>query len=80
MAKGIEILATPPSGAERVLSPEALAFVEKLHRQFQPVRRDLLDRRAKRHAEFDAGTLPTFLQETESVRTAADALGSGELP
>jgi len=53
MEKGIRILAKPPAGAEAVLSPEALAFVEKLHRQFQPTRQTLLAQRAKRQAEFD---------------------------
>ncbi len=71
MAKGIEVLAKPPSSAEEILSTEALAFVEKLHRQFQPTRQSLLKRRAERQAEFDAGALPKFLPETESVRTGA---------
>jgi malate synthase len=70
MEKGIRILAKPPAGSEAVLSREALAFVEKLHRQFQPTRQALLAQRAKRQAEFDAGALPAFLQETASVRTA----------
>jgi malate synthase len=68
MGKGIEVLRKPPAGAEAILSGEALGFVESLHRQFQPRRRELLERRAKRQAEFDAGSLPDFLPETESVR------------
>ena len=70
-ARGIEVLARPPSSAAEILSADALAFIEKLHRQFQPARRALLARRAERQAEFDAGALPKFLPETESVRTGA---------
>jgi malate synthase len=43
-----------------ILSPEALAFVEKLVRQFESRRRDLLHRRALRQKEFDAGNFPDF--------------------
>jgi malate synthase len=71
MEKGIRILSKPPAGAEGILSPEALAFVEKLHRQFEPARQALLLRRAERQKEFDAGALPKFLPETESVRTGS---------
>jgi malate synthase len=55
-------------GSEVILTPEALSFVEKLHRQFNPTREELLRRRAQRQAELDAGKLFTFLPETESVR------------
>ena len=44
MTRGIQVLAKVPPGAEAVLSADALAFVEKLHRQFQPTRRALLQR------------------------------------
>jgi malate synthase len=71
MTDGIRVLAPPPSGAETILSPEALAFIEKLHRQFEPTRQALLKRRAERQKEFDAGTLPAFLPETETVQTGA---------
>ncbi len=65
---GIRVLAGPPEGGGEILSPEALAFVEALHRQFEPIRRNLLDRRKARQAEFDRGVLPDFLPETASVR------------
>src|SRR5512141_1526144 len=68
MEKGIRILVRPPAGGEAILSEAALGFVEKLHRRFQPARRDVLARRAARQAEFDAGALPAFLAETEPVR------------
>jgi malate synthase len=71
MAKGIDVLAKLPSGAGEILSAGALAFLEKLHRQFQPARQALLKRRAERQVEFDGGALPKFLPETESIRTGA---------
>jgi malate synthase len=69
--KGIRILAKPPAAAEAILSREALAFAEKLHREFEPTRRALLGRRRLRQAEFDAGGLPDFLPETKTVRTGS---------
>jgi malate synthase len=54
----------------QILTPEALAFVAKLHRQFEPRRRELLARRAARQKEFDAGRLPDFLPETKKIRDA----------
>jgi malate synthase len=68
MAKGIQVLSKPLAGAEGILSAQALAFVERLHRQFEPTRQTLLRRRAARQAEFDGGAMPHFLSETESVR------------
>ncbi len=54
----------------RILTPEALAFVAKLHRNFEARRQELLARRAARQKEFDAGKLPDFLPETKSIRDA----------
>ena len=51
-----------------ILTPEALAFVAKLHRQFEVRRQQLLAARAARQKEFDAGKLPDFLPETKQVR------------
>src|SRR5215471_6299306 len=59
-----------PESAERVLSPEALHFVETLHRRFNPTRVELLARRAERQKAFDAGALPDFLPETRAIRGA----------
>src|SRR5499426_1587797 len=52
----------------QILTPEALAFVAKLHRRFESRRQELLARRAARQKEFDAGAKPDFLTETKSVR------------
>jgi malate synthase len=58
----------PVDGADRILTPEALDFVEKLHRKFAGTRDQLLAERvtARRQASA-AGTLD-FLPETRQVR------------
>jgi malate synthase len=56
-----------PADAE-ILSPDALSFVELLQRELGPRRRELLDRRAERQRELDAGARPDFLAETGDVR------------
>ncbi len=38
----LNVLTSAPEGAEKVLSREALAFLESLHRQFEPRRQELL--------------------------------------
>ena len=53
---------------EEVLSKEATAFVELLHRELNPTRLELLERRQERQRELDGGALPGFLPETQSVR------------
>jgi malate synthase len=68
MDSGIQIQGKAPADAVRVLTPEALAFIARLSRRFGPTRRALLARRAERQERFDAGELPSFLPETESVR------------
>jgi malate synthase len=53
-----------------VLTPQALALVESLHRAFGGVRRELLEHRAERQHRLDAGELPGFLPQTRPVREA----------
>ena len=53
---------------EEVLTPEALQFVARLHREFDATRRDLLARRATRQAELDAGGSLGFLDATRGIR------------
>ena len=53
-----------------MLTPDALAFVADLHRTFNATREAHLRRRAERQAEFDAGAVPDFLQDTVKVRDA----------
>jgi malate synthase len=69
---GIEIRGDLGEAGARILTPEALAFVAELHREFNPVRRQLLTARAERQERIAAGELPDFLEETRSVRDDAD--------
>ncbi|GAA0929055.1 malate synthase A [Nonomuraea longicatena] len=53
---------------DEILTPEALDFVESLHRRFDARRRELLQARQDRQAELSAGGTLGFLPETEAVR------------
>src|SRR5690349_22823156 len=64
----IQVLGRVTADFAPILTPEALDFVAKLHRAFEPRRQELLARRAARQKEFDAGKLPDFLPETRQVR------------
>lgn len=66
--QSIQILGEKTTSVERVLTPDAIKFIVKLHRAFNPTRLALLERRAERQAQFDAGEKPTFLAETASIR------------
>jgi malate synthase len=67
---GVEIKGPVQAGYERVLTPDALAFVAELARRFEPTRRALMARREERQAAWDAGALPDFLPETEAIRNS----------
>ncbi len=54
----------------QILTPDALAFLARLHRNFNDRRLDLLARRTQRQKEIDAGKRPDFLPETRHVREA----------
>ena len=71
MPEGVEIKAPVTSAFAAILTPEALAFVAKLHRAFEPRRQELLAKRIERQKKLDAGERPHFLSETEQVRKAA---------
>ena len=57
--------------AEHILTPEVLAFVAALEARFGPRRRELLEARALRQQQFDAGVLPDFLPDTAHIRTGS---------
>ncbi|HXV98745.1 MAG TPA: malate synthase A, partial [Anaerolineae bacterium] len=61
---GVQIVGPVTPEFAQVLSLEALTFVTKLHRTFNPTRESLLKRRIERQAELDAGTLPEFLPDS----------------
>ena len=67
-ATGISIAGPPAERVAEILSPEALAFVARLQREFEPRRRELLAARAERWERLKAGELPDFLPETREVR------------
>jgi malate synthase len=75
LPEGVEVHGRFKPGYERVLTAEALAFLAKLHRKFEPRRRALLERRAERQARFEAGELPDFLPETREIREGAWTVG-----
>jgi malate synthase len=56
------------AAAEQILSEEAVAFVERLHRELNPRRLELLDRRHERQLELDRGALPGFRSDTKAIR------------
>ena len=69
--RGVLVRAPAVPGAERVLTPEALAFVAELERTFGARRRQLLARRKGEQARIDAGERPAFSAETSEIRAAS---------
>jgi len=66
--QGVEIVHPDVPGVDEILTPEALELLAKLQRALGPRRRELLDLRARRQAELDAGARPGFLAETKHIR------------
>jgi len=67
---GVEIHGPVTPEFAQILSPEAVAFVAKLCRRFEPRRQELLAARAARQKQFDAGNMPDFLPETAPIRSS----------
>lgn len=65
---GLEVRGRMESGFEEILAPEALAFVAKLHREFNARRKECLERRHERQARLDAGESLDFLPGTKHIR------------
>src|ERR1700756_823288 len=61
-------IATRSEIETRILTPHASRFLTRLAREFEPRRRELLERRRTRQMEIDAGALPGFLPETAHIR------------
>ena len=70
MPTGVELRRDEVAGSDRVLTPDALAFVADLQRRFGPLRVSLLERRHERQAELEAGVRPDFLVATQHIRDA----------
>lgn len=71
----IEIKASITPEFAGILTPDAMNFVATLVRAFSNRREELLQRRAQRQAELDAGKLPDFLPETEHIRNSEWTIG-----
>lgn len=68
VSQGVEIKgAITPEFAE-ILTPQAVEFVAKLARKFEPTRLALLKARELRQKEIDGGKLFDFLPQTKSIR------------
>jgi len=68
--EGIEIRGEVSPAFAEILTPEAVAFIADLQRAFNGRRLELLQRRAARQAEIDAGAMPDFLPDTADIRAA----------
>jgi len=65
---GVEITCAIGMGYDEILTPDALAFVAKLHRAFESRRHECLQRRQDRQEAFDRGESLDFLRETKHIR------------
>ena len=74
--RGVEVVGPRVQGSDRVLTPEALAFVADLHRRFNPTREQLLAARAARQQRIDAGEMPDFRRDTAQIRAAEWSVAS----
>ena len=66
--KGTEIRAPEVPEAERIVTPQALRFLQLLAREFGPRRKALLQRRIQVQQNIKEGAQPDFLAETREVR------------
>jgi malate synthase len=66
--RGVEIAGPVEGPGRQILTPEAVAFVATLQREFNPRREELLARRYERQASLDAGEVPGLPEGTRSLR------------
>jgi malate synthase len=64
----LQILGAIRPGFERILTPEAVAFVAEIAKRFGARRTELLAARQVVQAKLDAGALPDFPAETAAIR------------
>jgi malate synthase len=67
---GVEVLAPIPANYAEILTPEAMAFLADLQRNFNARRKALLEERHLRQKSLDSGEKPNFLGQTKSIRQA----------
>jgi malate synthase len=65
---GTQVLGPMRDRYDEVLTPEALELIGALHREFDPRRRALLERRRERVADLATGQMLDFLPETRDIR------------
>jgi malate synthase len=65
---GVEIIGPINHRYEEILSERALELVAALHRKLEPVRQEVLVRRAERIEALAAGAMLGFLPETAAIR------------
>src|SRR5438309_3107811 len=71
IAQTVEVLAPVTPEQAQILTPEALEFFGKLHREFNARRLDLLEMRKGRQEKLDQGVMPDFLPETKWIRESS---------
>ncbi|HEU0207282.1 MAG TPA: malate synthase A [Pseudolysinimonas sp.] len=76
----MRVLAEPSPRFDEVLTPEALAFLTRLHDQFAGRRHERLDARMQRRAAIDNGRDLRFLDETRGIREDANWRVAGPGP
>ncbi|MFE3876774.1 malate synthase A [Kitasatospora sp. NPDC059146] len=79
-SRRVEVLGEPEDRFEEVLTPEALAFLARLHDGFAVRRTELLAERARRAAELASGGTLDFRPETAAVRADASWRVAGAGP
>src|SRR5687768_5845923 len=67
-ATGLIVAPDAAPGRDRVLTPDALEFLARLHREFEPRRQEILAERSDRAVRLAAGEQLDFLAETANVR------------
>ncbi|MGL4324883.1 MAG: malate synthase A [Beijerinckiaceae bacterium] len=71
LPQGVQIAGAMGARYDEILTPDSVKFLVELHRKFNARRKELLAARVARQKRFDAGELPDFLPETQSIRDSA---------
>lgn len=68
--ENVRVLGALPLEFREIITPDAMRFLSFLHEQFEPRRQRLLDARVQRQVSLDQGLLPTFLPQTQYIRSS----------
>ena len=68
MEPGVQVLGEVTPEFAQILTPEALAFVANLAREFEPARRARMKARAARQSDIDLGHTPDFSPASAALR------------